>query len=221
MLASMVTACGGTPSQGGQKNTDDFASKLLLSAAKATESVVSAVSADLGVAEAKPNPPSPVTEMEAPPVRRSRPAAKAPVQAAPESAPVAVAADASVARQPSEPVEIPESPALDLVDLAEPVGPHLEDSTVYSSADTDVVPPKPPIASGLRPWRSDVALPGPMVEATIASDGTVEKVRVIGTTRMSDAQVLSHVKSWTFEPALRAGEPVRYRVLLDDPITAP
>jgi len=98
-------------------------------------------------------------------------------------------------------------------EVAEPV-----DYTVYSSADTDVVPPTPPVASGIRPWRIKE---GPAVEVTVASDGTVEKVRVLGATRMSDAGVLSHVKAWQFAPALRAGNPVRYRMLLEDPVMAP
>jgi outer membrane biosynthesis protein TonB len=56
------------------------------------------------------------------------------------------------------------------------------------------------------------------VEVIVASDGSVEKVQVLGTTHMSDALVLSHVKAWKFAPALRAGDPVRYRMLLEDPV---
>jgi TonB family protein len=103
--------------------------------------------------------------------------------------------------------------AVEEAEVAEPL-----DYTVYSSADADVVPPTPPVASGIRPWRLKS---GPSVEVTVASDGTVEKVRVLGSTRMSDAMVLSHVKAWKFAPALRAGDPVRYRMLLDDPVVAP
>ena len=118
-------------------------------------------------------------------------------------------------------VETPKaSPAPVLVDevVEEPEVAEPLDYTVYSSADADVVPPTPPVASGIRPWRLKA---GPAVEVTVASDGTVEKVRVLGSTRMSDAMVLSHVKAWKFAPALRAGDPVRYRMLLDDPVVAP
>ena len=89
------------------------------------------------------------------------------------------------------------------------------DYTVYSAADADVIPPTPPVASGLKPWR---VKSGPAVEVIVASDGSVEKVQVLGATHMSDAMVLSHVKAWKFAPALRAGDPVRYRMLLEDPV---
>jgi hypothetical protein len=113
---------------------------------------------------------------------------------------------------------VPASIPASSVEEDEPVVSKALDDTIYSSADADVVPPTPPVVSGIRPWRIKA---GPSVEVTVASDGTVEKVRVVGTTRMSDAMVLSHVKAWKFAPALRAGDPVRYRMLLDDPVVAP
>ena len=121
---------------------------------------------------------------------------------------------ASVVETPkANPAPVPVDEAVEEPEVAEPL-----DYTVYSSADGDVVPPTPPVASGIRPWRLKA---GPAVEVTVASDGSVEKVRVLGATRMSDAMVLSHVKAWKFAPALRAGDPVRYRMLLDDPVVAP
>jgi outer membrane biosynthesis protein TonB len=210
LAASLATACGSVQSKE-RSESPDLATKLLSDAATTAESVVTAVSESLGVPATEPAPPTPVPAVDEPPVRRPRPApaAKAPARAA-EVAPVVTAVVEIPAADPAlasieEPVEEP--------GVVEPL-----DYTVYSSADADVVPPTPPVASGIRPWRVKA---GPSVEVTVASDGTVEKVRVLGATRMSDAMVLSHVKAWKFAPALRAGDPVRYRLLLDDPVVAP
>ena len=194
-----------------RSQSPDLATRLISDAANTAESVVAAVSESFGAPVTKPVPPTPAPEVEKTPVRRPRPApaAKAPAPVAVVPPVVADVVEAPAADpEPAlveEPVEEPE--------VAEPL-----DYTVYSSADADVVPPTPPVASGIRPWRIKA---GPAVEVTVGSDGTVEKVRVLGTTRMSDAMVLSHVKAWKFAPALRAGDPVRYRMLLDDPVVAP
>ena len=209
VLVSLVTACGQRP--------QERASNLLSSAAETAGSVVSAVGEGLGTPvaeEADSAAPGAVPTVEAPPVRRPKQPAR---MASASGAPAAVMPVVVIATTPvAQPVRLPVS----LVDeaFAVPVAVPVVDSTVYSSADTDVIPPTPPVASGIRPWRNKV---GPAVEVTVASDGTVEKVRVLGTTHMSDAMVLSHVKAWRFVPALRAGDPVRYRLLLDDPVVAP
>jgi hypothetical protein len=211
LLASCVAACGSAQSQE-QSKAPDLATQLLADATETAESVVSAVSDGLGVPASKPEPSAPpaAPAAEKPPVSRPRPAAVANAPApAVEVAPVVKDVETPVT--PPAPVQVED--VVDEPEVAEPI-----DYTVYSSADADVVPPTPPVASGLRPWRIKE---GPAVEVTVASDGTVEKVRVLGTTRMSDAMVLSHVKAWQFAPALRAGNPVRYRMLLDDPVMAP
>jgi outer membrane biosynthesis protein TonB len=77
------------------------------------------------------------------------------------------------------------------------------------------------VPSLIRPWRVNQAEPGPSVEVTVARDGTVERVRMLSATRLADMMLLSHVKAWRFQPAVRAGEAVRYRVRLDDPVVAP
>jgi outer membrane biosynthesis protein TonB len=210
LAASLLTACGNVQSKE-PSQSPDLATRLLSDAANTAESVVSAVNERLGVPATAPVPPTPAPAVEEPPVRRPRPA---PVAKAP--APVAAVTPvvpAVVRTSAPDPAPAPIEEAVEEPEVAEPL-----DYTVYSSADADVVPPTPPVASDIRPWRIKA---GPAVEVTVASDGTVEKVRVLGTTRMSDAMVLSHVKAWKFAPALRAGDPVRYRLLLDDPVIAP
>ena len=210
LVASLVTGCGNVQTKE-RSQSPDLATRLLSDAANTADSVVTAVSESFSAPVTEPAPPTPAPAIEAPPVRRPRPvpAAKAPAAAAEVAAVVPSVVETPKARPAPVLVdEVVEEP-----EVAEPL-----DYTVYSSADADVVPPTPPVASGIRPWRLKA---GPAVEVTVSSDGTVEKVRVLGSTRMSDAMVLSHVKAWKFAPALRAGDPVRYRMLLDDPVVAP
>ena len=88
------------------------------------------------------------------------------------------------------------------------------DDRIYSSADTDVVPP-----------RTSETLPGPtisswttrtnVVELIVSDDGTVERARfVTPPQRMPDVLALSRAKVWKFTPAMKDGRPVRYRLLL-------
>ena len=216
-LAMLTAACSGDTAA----KEDDPAAKLLASAEKAADAVAAELANALGAsttdeAAAKEEAPAPS------PAPAEKPAAAPRVRVVqPKPAAVAEAQPGSVEVS----VEQPEAETSAEVDapvaedtVVEAVMTRPADHTVYSAADADVVPPTPPIASGLRPWR---VKSGPAVEVIVGSDGSVEKVQVLGTTHMSDAMVLSHVKAWKFAPALRAGDPVRYRMLLEDPVIAP
>ena len=212
----LTVACGTGPAQG-QSQSSDLTSRLISDATQTAESVVATVSERLGVTLPTPAPlsntvaPAPVESAPAPPRARRRPAPALP--SAPEAvaaAPVAVVEE--VLAPPVEPAPQP---------VATPVVAKPEDTTVYTSANVDVAPPRSPSPSKLRPWRADTALPGPSVEVTVARDGSVEKVRMLAAQQLSDMMILSHVKSWQFEPAQRDGETVRYRILLADPLVAP
>ena len=49
----------------------------------------------------------------------------------------------------------------------------------------------------------------------VSPDGTVERVQLVeGPARMPDIMMLSGVKAWRFTPAVRNGEPVRYRTIV-------
>lgn len=208
-LALLTAACGSVQSA---ERSDDPTAKLLANAEKAADSVVSDIAEALGAPTAKkeeaPSTAARTADKPAVPVRRPRPVQARPAPVAVEAAPVAAVAPERVAL--ATPVVEEAAP--------EPAIVKALDYTVYSASDTDVIPPTPPVVSGLRPWRLKA---GPSVEVIVASDGSVEKVQVLGKTRMSDTQVLSHVKAWKFAPALRAGDPVRYRLLLEDPVMAP
>ena len=88
---------------------------------------------------------------------------------------------------------------------------------IYTREDADVQPPvmlypqmPPPLVVG--------ALSEGIVnrmELVIATDGTVERVRLVSTPRrMADMMLLSGAKLWRFSPAVKDGEAVRYRTTL-------
>ena len=87
---------------------------------------------------------------------------------------------------------------------------------LYSSEDTDVSPPvllfpqlPPPLMIG--------SSNGPVnrMEIVVSADGAVERVRLVnGPTRMPDMMLLSGAKLWRFAPAVKGGEPVRYRTVV-------
>jgi outer membrane biosynthesis protein TonB len=85
---------------------------------------------------------------------------------------------------------------------------------VYSNADVDVAPP-----AMVYPHLPRVDFQGPGVnsmEVVVATDGSVQRVRLISVARrMTDMMLLSGAKSWRFEPALRDGRPVRYRMVIN------
>jgi hypothetical protein len=86
---------------------------------------------------------------------------------------------------------------------------------IYSVADLDVTPPAfmhpqlpAQFLSGLRPDMNTI-------ELIVSEGGIVERVRLVSTPRrMPDMMLLSGAKNWTFEPALKDGQSVRYRLEL-------
>ena len=207
-LALLTAACSGEETVGEE---GDPAAKLLASAEKTAQAVASDIAEALGT-PAKDESPVPQAAPEPKTIAPARRAKAVQPKAAPSVEPARVAAVTDVLPIESSPEAAApvEEDTIVEVTMTRPL-----DHTVYSAADTDVVPPIPPVASGLRPWR---VKSGPAVEVTVGSDGSVERVQVLGTTHMSDAMVLSHVKAWKFAPAMRDGDPVRYRLLLEDPV---
>jgi outer membrane biosynthesis protein TonB len=53
------------------------------------------------------------------------------------------------------------------------------------------------------------------MELVVASDGSVERVRLVSAPkRMADMMLLSGAKLWKFTPAVKDGVPVRYRTMV-------
>jgi hypothetical protein len=88
--------------------------------------------------------------------------------------------------------------------------------TIYTSANTDVVPPKLlrsrlPAEPGAGPPAESL----PEVEIVVSSSGEVESVRLVTPQAgVRSAMMLSAIKSWRFDPATLNAQPVRYRLLM-------
>jgi hypothetical protein len=91
---------------------------------------------------------------------------------------------------------------------------------VYSSTAVDVLPPVL-LYPHLRPTAPEVrSLPGNRMELLIGDDGMVERVKLMARpVRMPDMMLLHSAKTWRFQPALKDGRSVRYRLVLDWTVT--
>jgi hypothetical protein len=91
---------------------------------------------------------------------------------------------------------------------------------VYSSTAVDVLPPVL-LYPHLRPTAPEVrSLPGSRMELLIGDDGMVERVKLIASpVHMPDMMLLHSAKTWRFQPALKDGRSVRYRLVLDWTLT--
>lgn len=89
--------------------------------------------------------------------------------------------------------------------------------TIYGPADKDV---RPPTSSSLvmPPWRPTNAVEAKMeyegsLELLIAEDGTVQSAALVKSVQPRyDPVLLQAAKSWKFQPAMRNGKPVKYRL---------
>jgi len=150
------------------------------------------------------------TAAPAPTVRAARP--PQPVDAAPEPVPPSVIADTP---PPALPVE-ENPPVPPAMPAREPIVERLEP---FTAADTEVEPPVlvyPQLRTGPEPGAPP---PGtPYFDLLVNEAGLVEEVRLRGPApSMQERMMVSAVKAWRFRPAMKDGEPVRYRVRLPIP----
>jgi hypothetical protein len=216
VLAAIAGACTTSSRPSGSSTTNAGESKLSVLASDVASDVLDATDSllsKLGLARAgaddgaKPAPVTPPVTRRTP--RRNRVAAVPP-------APVPEPADAS----PS-PLEVNTPAAIEPV--AEPIAlewlPTADPSILYSQTDQNVEPPRllsRPLPTRLPSNGSDAAT----VEVVISPDGGVERVRLTSRPRrLVDVMELSAAKAWQFDPALKDGTPVRYRLEL--PTSAP
>lgn len=166
----------------------------------------------LGLAEQATAPadtPLPPAEPPAAPTRPvARPSRPAPATPDPAFVPPLVFDEQSAASAASEPVA--ESTA---ATAAEPVVAVAVDEHVYSSSDTDVVPPR--ALQALFPKNAPVGADPErlgVVEFVVNQAGDVEVVALVrGPQDVLDGMVLPAIKAWRFDPATKDGRPVRYR----------
>jgi hypothetical protein len=82
----------------------------------------------------------------------------------------------------------------------------------------DVEPPRRQ-SSDLPGWLPPVGLDVERIEVVVSHDGRVERVKMVSAPRLIDAMALSAAKMWKFDPALKGGAPVRYRLVLNSAST--
>jgi hypothetical protein len=208
VLAAIAGACTASSPPSGSSTTNAGGSNLSALVSDAANGVLDATDSllsGLGLARvsgddaAKPAPVTPPVPARTPRRSRAAVATPAPVPEPPEANP--------------PPVEVNTLPAIEPV--AEPIAvelpPAVDPSIVYSQTDQTVEPPRllsRPLPTRLPSTGSDAAT----VEVVIAADGGVERVRLTSRPRrLVDVMELSAAKAWQFDPALKDGQPVRYR----------
>jgi periplasmic protein TonB len=165
------------------------------------------------------NPPrrssEPPSQPEAKPrrsaVRKSEPARPAEAPASPEPP---VAAVPSTVPPPESAI----SPALSPPPVVETPPPVAVDTNVYTSADADVVPPTlvsrqlPLPKSPPSPGRGEAADSG-VIDLIVDEVGNVASVKIVSMPQQFQPRMLvSAMKAWRFQPALKDGRAVRYTV---------
>ena len=98
-----------------------------------------------------------------------------------------------------------------------------EDPVVYNSASLDVQPPiiyspkLPPVPPADPYWQGTNTM-----ELLIDESGAVQQARLTSRpVRMSDMLLLSPAKTWKFYPALKNGQPVKYRLTMSWVVAPP
>ena len=120
-------------------------------------------------------------------------------------------AAASVAVPPAAPRVnvLPPAPTEELQSRAVP------DLRIYSESDAGVQPPKL-LSAEIPEWLiAGFPTKTNAVELIVGQRGDVERVRMLGPPqRIPDIMLLSRVKEWLFDPAVKDGTAVRYRMVL-------
>jgi TonB family protein len=87
------------------------------------------------------------------------------------------------------------------------------DATIYGPTSEGILPPVailPQLPRELPPTLRSDGLG--RIELIVAADGSVESVKLLGSPyNVQDAMLLSAAKAWRFQPALKSGQPVRFR----------
>ncbi|MEE8131174.1 MAG: energy transducer TonB, partial [Vicinamibacterales bacterium] len=104
-------------------------------------------------------------------------------------------------------------------ETTEPAVEPLIPAAVFDSRDVNVTPPVTLRLNLPSLGEDDLAQAG-VVETIVSASGEVEKVRLVSPPQsVHEAMILSAIKTWRFRPAMKDGQPVRYRHLI--PISLP
>ena len=161
--------------------------------------------------------PAPVAAPTEPRPRPRKPAAAAATHAVPapviEPAPVTTDVVAALTESPEPTIVPPPAPAAVAPAVVVPL-PDDESSPIYSKDNPEVIPARLVTelsGSGTSTLLSDVN----QMELVISKMGRVQQVKLSAPPkRMTDMLLLSGAKTWKFTPALKDGQPVRYRTVV-------
>ena len=118
------------------------------------------------------------------------------------------------AQKPAAPVPAQAAPA--------PAVPPPTPNQVFTVADADVIPPSP-LSQNIPAWdpRNPLVLReiyAGAIEVVVDEHGTVTAARIAEPIHVSyDSRLVSAAKGWKYRPALKAGQPVKYRKVI--PVT--
>lgn len=151
---------------------------------------------------------------------RSRGAVPAAAAAVPEVTPAVTPAPVTALPVPVEPVPAPPPASPAPARPAPPNRPPVS-STIYDVTSTGVVPPVllTPVANSPIKSTAHHSPESAAIEILVNADGSVLSVRAATEPASVGAHLemvngLSITKSWQFNPAMRSGQPVRYRLLV-------
>jgi periplasmic protein TonB len=207
MLAAIAGGCTTSSPPSGSSTTNAGGSNLsalVSDAANEVLDVTDSLLSKLGLERAAGDDaakPAPVTPVPTRTPRRNRAAVVAP---APVPQPSGASPPPAEVNMPAAIEPVAEPVAVELPPAADP-------SIVYSQTDQNVEPPRlvsRPLPRRLPSGGSDA----PTVEVVISPEGGVERVKLTSAPRrLIDVMELSAAKAWQFDPALKDGQPVRYR----------
>ena len=104
-------------------------------------------------------------------------------------------------------------------ETTEPAVEPLPSAAIFDSSDVNVTPPVT-LRIRLPSLGEDGLAQAGVVETIVSASGEVEKVKLVSPPQsVHEAMILSAIKTWRFQPALKDGQPVRYRHLI--PISLP
>jgi len=212
VLAAIAGACttssppsGSSTTNAGGSNLSALVSDAANEVLDVTDSLLSKLGLERAAGDdaAKPAPVTPPVPKRMPRRNRAAVVAPAPVPEPSEASPPPAEVNMPAAIEPvAEPIAVELPPAVD-------------PSIVYSQTDQNIEPPRllsRPLPRRLPSGRSD----GATVEVVISPEGGVERVRLTSQPRrLVDVMELSAAKAWQFDPAVKDGQPVRYRFELE------
>jgi hypothetical protein len=203
-------------------------SQAVSDTSKSMADAASAAAAQLGLVEEQPAKGVPVKPVETspPPAAKSNSSSRPALAAAPKdsqaavgqkSEPLAQATEAESAARVST-AAVPADTSIVAEERDPTPVPVRHGTPIYSEDDPDVTPPELLISQESNPVFRGIQPDMNTMELVVSELGRVEQVQLLTPARrMTDMLLLSGAKTWKFSPAMRNGQPVRYRTAFSWP----